>query len=196
MEQGVEAFCPASAICPKNQRTELILKSVSETFHERAVRVRSGSPVNLMASAECSSKGVTDPLFRRDLEASRLERDPSANEIIKKNNGSPSTAKFGENGASTDQADARPLGRPELSMLHTQEKIDPRLQREIHEASDPTTSEARLSSASIGHVPYAALFESVVYPAMKKSKKRHKDSLPPEELDTVGKTVSLTSMPK
>lgn len=191
MEQGVEAFCPASAECPKNQRTGLILKSVSEAFHERALRVRSGFPVNLIASAENSPKRVTVPLFKPGLEASRLNCDISNENIVNMNNEPPSTAKSRDNDASTDQADAGPFGRSKPLMLHTQEKIDPRLQQGFHEHSDPTQSKPRLSPGSTGH---AVLFESVVYPALRKSKKRHKDSLPREELDAIGKTVSLTSM--
>lgn len=75
-------------------------------------------------------------------------------------------------------------------MLHTHEKIDPRMQQGFQEASGPTKSEPRISSAPTEPVAFTALFESVVYPAMKKSKKRHKDDLPREELDAIGKTVS------
>ena len=191
VERGVETFCPASAGCPKDQRTSLILKSVSETFHERALKVRSGFPGNLIASAESPPKRVTVPLFKRDLKESRLMRDLSYKIIVNMNNESPSTAVSRNNGDSTDQADPGPFERPKLLTLHTQEKIDPRLQQGYHENSDTTHSKPRLSSGSTGH---AVLFESVVYPALKKSKKRHKDSLPREELDAIGKTVSLTSM--
>lgn len=173
------------------------MKSVSENFHEKALKVRSGLPVNLIAFTEDSPKGVTDPPFNRDPKASRLERDSSIKNIVKTNNESPSkpsTTKSRENSTSTDQAEAGLFGRSKPSMLYTQENIDPRLHPRFHEAASPTTSEPILSSASTGLVAYAALFESVVYPAMKKSKKRHKDSLPREELDAIGKTVSLTSM--
>lgn len=105
----------------------------------------------------------------------------------------PSTAKFGKNHTSNDQADAGPSGRSKPSVLHTQEKIDPRLQQKFHENSDPAP---RLSSTSTGHVAFTGLFESVVDPALKKSKKRHKDRLSWEELDAIGKIVSLTSVSK
>ena len=187
--------------CLKNQRTELILNSVSENFHERAARVRNGSLVNLTASAECppKAKGVNIPVSKGDFKASQLELDSSTQNTITMNNElppKPSTAKFGMNGAPTDQAHDGSLGLLKPTMLHTQEKIDPRLQRRPHEIYGLRTSEPRLSPASTPHVKYPVLFGSVVYPAMKKSKKRHKDSLPSEELDAIGKTVSLTSMSK
>lgn len=149
--QGIEAFCPASADCPKNQRTELILKYVSEAFHKRAQRFR------IKTNDELPSKLLI--------------------------------AKSRENGTSTNQADAGPFGPLKPSMLHTHEKIDPRMQQGFQEASGPTKSEPRISSAPTEPVAFTALFESVVYPAMKKSKKRHKDDLPREELDAIGKTI-------
>lgn len=185
--------------CLENQRTELILKFVSEKFHERAARNRNGLPVNLNASAESPTKDVTVTPFKRYLKASRLERDPSTKNRGTINNEfslTPSTAKNETNSASTDQADAHSLGRPKSSMLQTQEKIDPRLRHGSREAHGSKTSEPRVSPPSTGHVAFTALFESVVYPAMKKSKKRHKDNLPREELDAIGKIVSLTSMQK
>lgn len=59
VEKGVEAFCPASVKCPKNQRTELILKLVSETFHERALRYRGRFSNNSNAFADYSQKAPT-----------------------------------------------------------------------------------------------------------------------------------------
>ena len=191
MERGVEAFCPASVNCPKDQRTELILKLVSVTFHERAQRYRSRSPISLRLRA-LSEKGNTS-FVERDLKTSRLERDLS-NKNTDKMNGSPSkftTAKFGTNGASTDRANAGPFGQPKQSMLHTQEKIDPRLQQRFHEESGPTKFAPEPSLASTENVAFAAVFESVIYPAMRKSKKRHKNSLPWEDLDAIGQTVSI-----
>lgn len=192
VEQGVEKFCPASAYCPQHQRTELILKTVSKTFHERALKVRSGSPANLVASAEYPPEDVTARLFKGGLKASQLESDASTNSIAMMNNESlskPSTAETGKNGASSNQADARPIRQTKPPMLHKQERIDLRLQQGFLEASDPTTSELGQSSVSAGHVAYTALFESVVYPAIRKSKRRHKDKLPWEELDAIGKTI-------
>ena len=170
------------------------MKSVSEAFHERARRVLSGSPVNFFALAEYPPKVVA--FFLR---ASGLEDDLSNKDIVEMNNESPSkptTAKIGENHTLNNQADAGPSGRFKPSVLHTQEKIDPRLQQKFHENSDPAISEPRLSSTSTGHVAFTALFESVVDPALKKSKKRHKDSLSWEKLDAIGKIVSLTSVSK
>ena len=191
MEQGVEAFCPESACSPKHQRTELILKTVSKSFHERALRVRSGPHANFVISGKYTPQGDTAPSLKNDLKASRLESDASTNIIDKMDNESllkPSTVEIGKNGASTDLVDLGPVGRTMPPMLHKQEKIDPRLHQDFQEASDPTASEPGQSSA------FAALFDSVVYPAIKKSKKRHSDKLPWEELDAIGETVSLTSM--
>lgn len=165
-------------------------RAVSKTFHERALRFRSGPSANFVTSAKYPPQGVTSPFFKSDLKASRLESNPSTNSIVKMNNESllkPSTAEIGKNGASTDLADPGPVGRTMTPTLHQQEKIDPRLQQDFQETSDPTTSQPGQSSA------FAALFDSVVYPAIKKSKKRHSDKLPREELDAIGKTVSLTS---
>ena len=185
MEQGLEAFCPASATCPKNQRTELILKSVSESFHERVLRIRNGLSINLVASTEDSPKGVSAPLLERGVKASRLERNAPSEGTVKMNNKSPSEppiADSGEKGVS-----AKP------TMIHTHEKIDPRLQRGCYEASNPTTSEPGPDTASPIYVKHTLLFESVVYPAIKKSKKRHKDSVSWEDLD-FGKIVSRISI--
>ena len=89
-------------------------------------------------------------------------------------------------------ADSSKHGVPSKpTMLHMQEKIDPRLQRGFHEASGPTTSEHGSYSAFPGQSKYTALFDSVVYPTIKKSKKRHKDDLPRKDLNDIDKTVSL-----
>lgn len=171
----METFWPISANCPENQRTELILKSVSEAFHERAIRI--------LASVDFSLKDGTAPLFERDLKVSQIEGDPSSKSTMEMNSDSlskPSTVDFAKISASI---------KPK--MLDTQEKIDPRLRENLHKASESTTSEPEMYSASMGPVVFATLFESVVYPAMKKSKKRHKDSLPQEGLDAIGNTVSL-----
>lgn len=186
VEQGLEAFCPASASCPKNQRTELILKSVSESFHERVLRVRNGLPINLIASTEGSPKEISAPFLERDLKASRLERRAPSEGTVNMNDKLPSDppkADSGENGVS-----AKP------TMIPTHEKIDPRLQRGFYEAPNPTISEPGPDTASPIYVKYTLLFESVVYPAIKKSKKRHKDSVSREDLDAIGKIVSLISI--
>lgn len=182
MRRGVDAFCPASAHCPKDQRTEMILKSVSENFDERAIRVRNGSPIDLIASTDSSRKEIKTPLFEH--KASPLERNSSGKGTIKINDKplpqQPPNTESGKNGAST---------KP--TMLQTQENIHSRLQPAFHVASNPTTSEPGLSSASPGHSKYAALFNSVVYPSIKKSKKRHKNSLPQEDLSAIAGIVSL-----
>lgn len=79
-------------------------------------------------------------------------------------------------------------------MLRTEEKIDPRLQQGFYRKSDISDYAPKLSSASTENTAFAAVFESVVYPAMRKSKKRHKSSLPREELDAIGETVSFSSL--
>lgn len=186
MERGVEAFCPASADCSEVRRTELISNSVSEKFHERTRRVRNGLPINLITSAECSPKGTSAPPFKHDLEASPLEHVPSSKSTVKMDSMSlskSSTAECGKNGGST-----------KTTMLHTQEKIDPGLQQGLHEASDPTASEPDMYSAPTGRAVFIALFKSIVYPAMKNSKRRHEGTLPSEDLDAIGKTVSHTSI--
>ena len=186
MEQGLEAFCPASVNCPKNQRTELILKSVSESFHERVLRVRNGLPINLIASTEDSPKGVSAPFLERDLKASRLERRAPSEGTVKMDNRSPMEP------PNADSGEKSVSEKP--TMIHTHEKIDPRLQRGFYEASNPTTSEPGPDTAFPIYVKYTLLFESVVYPAIKKSKKRHKDSVSREDLDAIGKIVSLISI--
>ena len=133
-------------------------------------------------SAEDSSKGVTTLFFENDSKTSSIERNASSEGMIKTMKGpplEPPKAHSGENGVSTKS-----------TVLHTQEKIDPRLQRGFREASGPTVSEPGPYSASPVGAKYAALFESVVYPAIKKSKKRHVDSISREELDAIGKIVS------
>lgn len=110
-------------------------------------------------------------------------------------NESPSkllTLKHGTNGVSKDQTDVDPFGPNKQSMLHTEEKIDPRLQHGFHQNSDSTKHASKMSSASIENAAFAAVFESVIYPAMRKSKKRHKTSLPREELDAIGEVVSFS----
>ena len=162
------------------------MKSVSESFHEKALRLRSGFPSNSTALAEDSPKGVTTSLFEHDVQISRLERNASSEATIKTNNKSPLEPPIAGSGNTGDST------KP--TMLHTQEKIYPRLQREFQQASEPAIPEPGSYSASLADVKYAALFESVVYPAMKKSKKRHIDSILPEDLDAIGKIVSPNSI--
>ncbi len=134
------------------------------------------------SSAEPPNR-FTAPKYESDLKASGLERNLPSKSTVKMNNESsaePSNVGSEKNGASA-----------KAPILHTQEKIDPRPQSGFREASDPTTPELGLYQASLGHNRYSALFDSVVYPAIKKSKKRHKASLPEEDLDAIGKTVSL-----
>ena len=180
MEQGVEAFCPASRNCPKSQRTELILRSVSEAFHERARRLV--RPINSIASAEIFSKGVTVPHVESDLRTSRFEPDAPREDTVQTNDQLQS--ELADADSRVNGVSAKP------TLLHTHEKIDPRPQRRFPEASHPTTSEPGPYSASPIPVQYVALFESVVYPALKKAKKRHKDVIPWEDLDAICKIVS------
>ena len=88
-----------------------------------------------------------------------------------------SNASFGKNGIS---AKITPT---------SQEKTDPKSQTGIQITTGLTASEPRLHPAS-PDLKYAALFESVVYPAIAKSKNRYNDRLPGEDLDTIGKNVS------
>ena len=180
MEQGVESFCPASRNCPKKQRTELILRSVSDAFHERARRVV--RPINSIASVGNSSKGVTIPHFESDPKISRFQPNAPREDTIQTNDQLQSEladAITGINGVSAKS-----------KLLHTHENIDPRPQRRLPEASHPTTSELGPYSASPVPVKYAAIFESVVYPALKKAKKRHKDVVPWEDLNAICEIVS------
>ena len=180
MEQGVEAFCPASRDCPKKQRTELILRSVSEAFHERArTLVR---PIQSIASADNSSKGATIPHFESDLNISRFEPNASREDTVQTNN--QLRSELAEAIIGVDGVSAKP------TLPHTQEKIDPKPQRRLSEASHGTTSEPGPYSASPIPVKYGTLFESIVYPALKKAKKRHKDVVPWEALDAICKIVS------
>lgn len=135
-----------------------------------------------------SSKGVTTLFFENDSKTSSIERNASSEGIIKTIKGpplEPPKAHSGENGVLTKSI-----------VLHMQEKIDPRLQRGFREASGPTVSEPGPYSASPVDAKYAALFESVVYPAIKKSKKRHVGSISREELEAIGKIVSSISIPQ
>ena len=183
MEQGVEVFCPASANCPINQRTGLILKTVSDVFHEKALKllnVKSRYPVNLVVSAEYSLKGLNAPDLEGDLKASPLKRNSPSKSTTTIDNNLPlekSNASFRKNGISAKLAPT------------SQEKIDPKFQPGLQMAAGLTASEPRLYPAS-PDLKYAALFESVVYPAIAKSKNRYKDRLPGEDLDTIGKNVS------
>ena len=182
MEQGLEAFCPASANCLNFQRTAFILKFVSRIFHKRALRLRRGVPINSIASAECSPKEMDTPLFDRDFETSRLDGNAPSEVTVKTGDKSPldpPSVESGENGVS-----ARPI------ILRTHEKIDPRLQRGFPGASELTISQPGLYSASPVQIKYAALFDTVVHPAIKKAKKRHHESVPREDLDAIGKNVS------
>ena len=181
MERGVEAFCPASRNCPKKQRTELILRSVSEAFHERARKLV--RPIKSIASAENVSEGVTIPHFDPNLNISRIEPNALTEDTVPTNNQLQSeltAADSGVNGVS-----AKP------TLLHTHKKVDSKPQRRFPEASHPTTSEPGPYSASPIPVEYVALFESVIYPALKKAKKRHKDVIPWEDLDAICKIVSI-----
>ena len=180
MERGVEAFCPASRNCPKRQRTDLILRSVSEAFHERARRLV--RPINSIASAGSSSKAVTIPHFESDLKTSRFEPNAPREDSVQTNNQLQS--ELADADSRVNGVSAKP------TLLHTHEKIDPRPQWRFPEASHPTTSEPGPYSATPIPVKYAALFESVVYPALKKAKKRHKDALSWEDLDAICKIVS------
>ena len=157
----MEVFCPASANCPTDQRTEIILNFVSSNFQERA----------LGSKAE---------------QAIRLERIPSSKSAIETNNrllSKPPNADSGDNDKSAKS-----------TTLHMPEKMDPKLQQRCHEASDPKASEPGLSSVSAVLVRFATLFESVVFPAIGKNRKRHKDSLSQRDLDAIDKTVSLSAI--
>ena len=170
--------------CPKNQRTELILKLVSETFHERALRYRGRFSINMNAFADYFPKGVDCSFFERDLSNKntvKMNESPSK----------PSLSNLGTNGTSTDRVDVQPFRQSKQLKLHPEEKIDPRLQQRFHESSGPTELASRPSSASTENVAFAAVFETVVYPAIRKSKRRHKSSLPWEELDAIGEIVSF-----
>lgn len=179
--------------CPKNQRTELILKLVSETFHERVQRYRGRFSTNMNAFADNFPKRVHCFFFERDLKTFRIERDLSNKNTVKTNESpsKPSFSNHGTNGTSTDRADASLIGQSKQLKLHPEEKIDPRLQQRFHESSGPTKLASRPSSASTESVAFAAVFESVVFPAIRKSKKRYKNSLPGEDLDAIGEIVSF-----
>ena len=159
VDQGVEVFCPASANCPTDQRTEIILKFVSANFHERAL------------------------VFKTE-QGLRLERTPSSKNTVETNRllSKPPNADAGANTKSTKS-----------TTLHMPEKIDPKLRQGCHEASYTTASEPGLSSVSAVPVRFISLFESVVFPAIRKSRKRYKDSLPRADLDAIDKTVSLSA---
>lgn len=132
--------------------------------------------------AEDSSKGVTTLFFENDVKTSPIKPNAPSEGTIKTIRGSPlelPKAHPRENGLST-----KPM------VLYAQEKIDPRLQRGFREAPEPTIFESGPYSASPIDAKYTALFESVVYPAIKKSKKRHVASISREELDAIGKIVS------
>ena len=179
MEQGVEAFCPACRDCPKKQRTETILRSVSEAFQERARKLL--RPIKSIASAEKSSKEVTTPHFESNLTISRLEPNAPRESTVQPSSrlqSEPADADSGENGVS-----AKP------TVLHTHEEMDRKPQRRFPEASHPTTSESGPYSTSPVPDKYVALFQSIVYPALKKAKRRHKDVIPWEDLDAICKIV-------
>ena len=157
----MEVFCPASANCRTDQRTEIILNFVSANFHERA----------LGSKAE---------------QAFRLERTPSHNNPIETSNRllwKRPNADSGGNDKSTKS-----------STLHMPEKMDPKLQQGCYEASNPTASETGLSSVSPVLVRFATFFESVVFPAIRKCRKRYKDSLSQTDLDAIDKVVSLSAI--
>ena len=157
----MEVFCPASANCRTDQRTEIILNFVYASFHERA-------------------------LGSKEKQAFRLERTPSHKKPIEKSNGllsKPPNADSGENNKSAKS-----------STLHMPEKMDPKPQQERYEASDPTASETGLSSVPPVLVRFATFFESVVFPAIRKCRKRYKDSLSQRDLDAIDKTVSLSAI--
>ena len=179
MEQGVEAFCPECRDCPKKQRTETILRSVSEAFRERARKLL--RPINSTGSAGNSSKGVTTPHFEPNLKISRVESNAPRECTVQPNSrlqSQPADADSGENGVS-----AKP------TVLHTHEEMDRKPQRRFPEASYPTTSESGPYSTSPVPDKYVAIFQSVVYPALKKAKRRHKDVIPWEDLDAICKIV-------
>lgn len=157
----------------------MILRSVSEAFHERARRLL--RPINSISSAENASKGSTNPHFEPNPKISRFEANaPRAGEVRTniQLQLEPADAESGENGVSAKPA-----------MLHTHEEIDPLPQWRSPEVSHPTVSEPGPYSASPIPAKYVALFESVVYPALKKAKRRHKDVLPWEGLDAICKIV-------
>ena len=176
-------FCPASTNCLVSQRTGLILKSVSNVFHEKALKVlegRSRYPLNLGTFAKYSLIGVHAPDFEQNLKVSPLER------------GSPSksTEKINDNLSSDkSNADFRKNSASAKPAPDTQEKIDPRVQPGLLTANGPTASKPGLYPA-FPDLKYASLFESVVNPAIAKSKNRYNDRLPEEVLDTIGKDVS------
>lgn len=142
--------------------------------------------IKAASSADDSSKGVTTLFFENDSTTSPVEPNASSKGTIKTSKGpplEPPKAHPGENGVSTKSI-----------VLHTQKKLDPRLQRGFREASRLTVSEPGPYSASPVDAKFTALFESVVYPAIRKSKKRHVDSISREELDAFGKIVSSISI--
>lgn len=170
------------------------MKLVSETFHERALRYRGRFSIRMNAFADYFPEVVDCSFLERDLKTSRLKRSLSNKNTVKMNESpsKPLFANFGTNGTSTDRADASPFGQNKQLKLHSEEKIDPRLQQRFHESSGPTKLASRPSSASTENVAFAAVFESVVCPAIRKSKRRHKNILPWEELDAIGEIVSFS----
>ena len=88
------------------------------------------------------------------------------------------------------------FGKPSAStkptVLDNQVNMEPRLQRGPNIASNTTPAESGLYPA-FSDLTYTALFDSVVYPAIRKYKKRHIDSLPPEDIDAIGRIVSLVN---
>ena len=179
MEQGVEAFCPACRDCPKEQRTELILRSVSEAFHQKARRLV--RPIGSIASPENTSKVSTTPNFEHNPKISRFKPNAPRESTVQTNSqlpSEPADADSGINGVS-----AIP------TMLRTYEEMEPMPQGIFPDASHPTTSEPGPYSTSPIPVKYVALFESVIYPALKRAKRRHKDVVPWEDLDAICKIV-------
>ena len=157
----MEVFCPASANCPREQRTETILNFVSAKFHERA----------LVSKAE---------------RAIRLEHIPSSNSAVEANNkllSKPPDADSGANDKSTKS-----------TTLHMLGKSDPKLQQGCHEASDPTASEPGLSSVSAVSVRFTIVFETLIFPAIRKSRKRYKNRLSQGDLDAIAKAVRLSAI--
>lgn len=143
---------------------------------------------NETASAEYAPQRVTAPLLERGLKAPRLERKSPGKTTVRTYDESlrkPSDADPGQDGA---------LTKP--SSLHTQEKADPRLQRN-NEASGSLTYKPGLFAATPVPRKFSTLFESVVYPAIRKAAKRNIekstkqniDGLSLEELDAIGKST-------
>ena len=157
----MEVFCPASAKCPKDQRTQIILNFVSANFHERA----------LVSKAE---------------QAIRLERTPSSKSAVETNNkllSKPPNADSGANGKSTKS-----------TTLHMPGNLDSKLQQGCHEGADPTASEPGLSSVSAVPVRFTIVFETLVFPGIRKLRKRYKDRFSQGDLDAIEKTVSLSAV--